>query len=305
MRILGIESSHDDTSFAILDDKKVLIQITLSQIKIHEKFGGTIPEIASREHVNNINRLLNILKENIDLKTIEYVAYTEKPGLIGSLQVGFLFASALAIALNKRLIPINHLEGHFFSVEITNEIEYPAIGLIVSGGHSQIYYVKDPYSFEVIGETLDDAVGEVYDKVARKLKLGFPGGPIIDEISKTNKGNIKFKIPKTENEFDFSFSGIKTQVINYINNEKDLDINNIASSFQDVVIEYIERKMEKVIKKYQPKSIVLGGGVSSNHELRKRLSKIHYNVLLPEQKYTTDNGSMIAMAAFIALKKFS
>ncbi|AAT27616.1 tRNA (adenosine(37)-N6)-threonylcarbamoyltransferase complex transferase subunit TsaD [[Mycoplasma] mobile] len=305
MIILGIESSHDDTSIAILENKKVLFQLSLSQVKTHEKFGGTIPEIASREHVKNINILLTMLIEKFDLSKLDYIAYTEKPGLIGALQIGFLFASALSISLNKKLIPINHLEAHFFSSEITNEILYPAVGLVVSGGHSLIYYVKNVNSLEIIGETLDDAIGEVFDKISRKLNLGFPGGPIIDRISSEIVGDIKFTIPKTERDLDFSFSGIKTQVINYINNSKNLDINNVASSFQKTTIDYIEEKLKLAIKKHHPQSLVVGGGVSANTELRKRLSTLHANVLFPKKEYTTDNGAMIAITAFLKLNKSS
>lgn len=307
MIILGIETSHDDSSIAILEDGKVLNMWSISQIDIFKKYGGTIPEIASREHVKNIAILQNFLQEFIDLNKIDHIAYTSEPGLIGCLQVGFLFASALSIALNKPLIKINHLDGHFFSGAIDNkEIKYPALGLIVSGGHSQIIYAKNKFDFQIVGETLDDAIGECYDKVSSRLNLGFPGGPVIDKIHSSYKGKyLKLTKPKTSGEFDFSFSGIKTQVLNAFNNKKYESIEQIAASFQEVAINYLIEKFKIAIDKFKPKSILLGGGVSANKYLREKFKDLHKNTIFPEIKYATDNGAMIAMCAYLRMKKIS
>ncbi|MBN3534502.1 tRNA (adenosine(37)-N6)-threonylcarbamoyltransferase complex transferase subunit TsaD [Mycoplasma procyoni] len=309
MVILGIETSHDDSAVAILENGKIIKNIIFSQIEIHAKYGGTIPEIASREHVNNVAVILEEIKSFYDLKKIDYVAYTQKPGLIGALQIGYLFANAIAISLSVPLVPVNHLDGHFFSGAIDNEIKFPALGLLVSGGHSQIIYAKDSANLEIIGETLDDAVGEAYDKVARRLGLGFPGGPIIDKIYWENTELSHFLSltkPKTENEYDFSLSGLKTQVINIINgyeNRKEVvPVKEIAASFQRFVVEYVLEKFSKAIKEYNVESIVLAGGVSANKLLRQEFQKLHSNVIIPKFEYCTDNGAMIAKAAEIYLK---
>ncbi len=220
MKILGIETSHDDTSIAILEDNKVIALETISQVDIFKEFGGTIPEISSREHVKNINLILEILLKKYDLSTIDYIAYTKEPGLVGTLQIGYLFASAVSLAYNKPIIPINHLIGHFYSCALDNEIKYPSLCLLVSGGHTQLMLINSPIDYEIIGQTLDDAVGEAFDKVSSKLQLGFPGGPIIDKIYKNYKGEfIKFTEPNAPGEFNFSFSGLKSQVINYYHNK--------------------------------------------------------------------------------------
>lgn len=307
MRIIGIETSHDDTSIAIIEDHKVLAMHTFSQIDIHKQFGGTVPEIASREHANNINIVWDLVKKDVDLNTIDYVAYTKEPGLIGSLQIGYLFAQALALSLNKPLIPINHIEGHFFSNVFSKPITYPAMALIVSGGHSQLMYATDPLNIKVIGETLDDAVGEVYDKVARKMGLGFPGGPIIDKLSQQYQGPlIEFSIPKTHHDLDFSFSGLKTQVVNYINNyqnrNEEVPTAQIAASFQKTILKYLEEKISLALNKFKTKTLCLAGGVSANKEIRELVLKMHENAIVPPMAYTTDNGAMIAVACLERLK---
>ena len=206
MVILAIESSHDDTSLALMKDGKPIWMETITQIEVHKKYGGTVPEIASRLHVKNIGILIEKLKRQIDLKQIDQVAYTKEPGLIGSLHVGYVVANTISRMLNKPILPLNHLEGHFFSAFINEEeIKFPIVGLIVSGGHSQLIYYKNFYNSKVVGETLDDAVGEVYDKIARKLNLDFPGGPIIDKIWQENKSIYKtiYTLPKTKNFFRF------------------------------------------------------------------------------------------------------
>ncbi|KUH47659.1 tRNA (adenosine(37)-N6)-threonylcarbamoyltransferase complex transferase subunit TsaD [Mycoplasmopsis meleagridis] len=307
MKILGIETSHDDTSIAIIEDTKVLDLITISQIDIFKEFGGTIPEISSREHVKNINLIQTILMKKYDLNEIDYIAYTEKPGLIGTLQIGYLFASALSLALNKPLMGIDHLEGHFYSNAIENKIKYPSICLLVSGGHTQILYVENPYKMKILGETLDDAVGEAFDKVSTRLNLGFPGGPIIDKISQNYQGEyIKLKNPKTINDLDFSFSGLKSNVINLYKNsiEKNQKISEtqLAASFQKCVVNYLISKVKLAIKKYKFNSLVLAGGVSANKELREEFLKLSKNAIVPNLKYATDNGAMIAICAYFKIK---
>ncbi|AIA29569.1 YeaZ family protein [Mycoplasmopsis californica] len=307
MRILGIETSHDDTSIALLEDGKVLQLHTISQIDFFKEFGGTIPELSSRMHVKNISLIQQILLKNTDLNTIDYIAYTEKPGLIGTLQIGYLFANALSIALNKPLFPVNHLEGHFYSNAIGNIIEYPALCLLVSGGHTQLMYVENPYKMSVIGETLDDAVGEAFDKVGSKLGLGFPGGPIIDKIFNSYTGEyLKFTHPHTENQYDFSFSGLKSQVLNFYNSAvmkgKEIDKKQVAASFQYTAIAYLIKKVKLAMQNYYWKSLVLAGGVSANTELRRQFLELSPKSIVPLKGYTTDNGAMIAMCAYEKIK---
>ncbi|WP_322961970.1 tRNA (adenosine(37)-N6)-threonylcarbamoyltransferase complex transferase subunit TsaD [Mycoplasmopsis cynos] len=308
MLILGIETSHDDTSLALLEDGKVLDMWTISQIDIFKEFGGTIPELASREHVKNISIIQKIIQKKYDLTKISYIAYTKEPGLIGSLQIGFLFANALSISLNKPLIPINHLNGHFLSATITHKITFPALCLLVSGGHTQLIYSKDIDDISIIGETLDDAVGEAFDKISSKLGLGFPGGPIIDKLFNEYNGEfIKLTKPKTENELDFSFSGLKTQVLNIVNQAqmKNQKINKvqIAASFQRTAVDYLIYKTKLALDKYNVKTLVLGGGVSANKLLRSEFIKLHKNTIIPDLKYSTDNGAMIAQSAYLKVLK--
>lgn len=307
MKILGIETSHDDTSIAILENNKVVALETISQVDIFKEFGGTIPEISSREHVKNINLILEILLKKYNLSTIDYVAYTKEPGLVGTLQIGYLFASAVSLAYNKPIIPINHLAGHFYSCAIDHEINYPSLCLLVSGGHTQLMLINNPNDFQIIGQTLDDAVGEAFDKVSSKLQLGFPGGPIIDKIYKNYNGEfIKFTEPNAPGEYNFSFSGLKSQVINYYHNKiqrnEAIDINQIAASFQDCAVSYLINQTKKALKKNNVKSLVLAGGVSANSELRKRFLEISNIAIIPDLKYATDNGAMIASCAYQMLK---
>ncbi|EFF41310.1 tRNA (adenosine(37)-N6)-threonylcarbamoyltransferase complex transferase subunit TsaD [Mycoplasmopsis alligatoris] len=306
MLILGIESSHDDTSFALLEDGKILEMISISQIEIFKKFGGTVPELASREHVNNIAIIFDKFNKKYNLSKLDYIAFTEKPGLIGALQIGFLFASALSIALNKPLVPVDHLEGHLFSATINNKVKFPALCLLVSGGHTQLLLAKNVYEIEILGETLDDAVGEVFDKVSSRTKLGFPGGPIIDKIFENYQGKyIKFTQPHTQNELDFSFSGLKSQVLNYVNNntQKNIEINKeqVAASFQKTAVDYLINKTKIAINKHNIETLILGGGVSANTYLRSEFVKLFKNTIIPELKYATDNGAMITQCAYLKL----
>ncbi|WP_412031732.1 tRNA (adenosine(37)-N6)-threonylcarbamoyltransferase complex transferase subunit TsaD [Metamycoplasma buccale] len=309
MLIFAIESSHDDTSFALLKDNKSIWMKTFSQTEVHKKYGGTVPEIASRLHVKNIGLLIEELKKQININSIDYIAYTKEPGLIGSLHVGYVVANSIALIINKPILDLNHLEGHFYSAFIEKEVEYPALGLLISGGHSQLMLYSSKNNYVLLGETQDDAVGEVYDKVARKLNLGFPGGPLIDQIWEKNKNKYQeiFTIPKTSKELDFSFSGIKTHVINLINtslNRKEkININKIATEFQNTIVAYLKEHMVKAINIYKPKCVALIGGVSANKAIREMFLKLHKNVYLPKLEYTTDNAMMIARLAYEKIKK--
>lgn len=307
MRILAIESSHDDTSISLYENRKIIEEITISQTEFHKKFGGTLPEYASRHHSETIVKILDIFLKKYNLTNIDHIAYTKLPGLIGSLHVGRIFAYALGFALNKKVIGINHMHGHIFAAAFNNEIIYPAIALIVSGGHTQIWHLNSPMpeDIKLLGGTKDDAVGEVYDKISRKMKLGFPGGPVIDKLAKTGKNIIDFSI-KIDNSYDFSFSGMKTKVLNYINNitQKNEEIikADVCRSFQEAVLKPLVVKTKKAIEEYNPKSVILGGGVSANSKLRQLISELHPNALIPEMKYTTDNASMIAITSDLQYK---
>lgn len=314
MKIFAIESSHDDTSFAVLEDNKPIWMKTISQTEIHKKYGGTIPEIASRLHVKNSALLIEefknvVINDKNIFQDIDYIAYTKEPGLVGSLQIGYVVAQTMARIYSKPILGLNHLEGHFYSAFIEKELEFPALCLLVSGGHSQIMLYNDKDNFEIIGETQDDAVGEVYDKVARKLNLGFPGGPCIDKIWQENNEKYlgHFSIPHTDKELDFSFSGIKTAVINHYNNlinqKEEININKIATEFQNTIILYLKNNFEKAILKFAPKCITLAGGVSANKAIRNMVLSLNQNVYLPKMEYTTDNAMMIARLAYEKVRK--
>ncbi|WP_215742689.1 tRNA (adenosine(37)-N6)-threonylcarbamoyltransferase complex transferase subunit TsaD [Mesomycoplasma hyorhinis] len=316
---LAIETSHDDASVAVLKGHKVLHMFSISQINIHQKYGGTIPELASREHSKNLAIILDQLNKVFDINKIDYICYTKEPGLLGSLQLGFLFAKAISLVINKPIIAVNHLMGHYWSafIEDDNEdkldIKFPTLALLVSGGHSQFFYANNEKDIEIIGKTQDDALGEIYDKIARRLKLGFPGGPIIDKLNKENP-NLKvekyFSIPVTENVYNLSFSGIKTQVINRINNlekqHKVVDKIQISVDFQKSIIRYLKSKIDLVLKDFPDiKTITLVGGVAANSELRNLILSYKnegYITKIPQFKYCTDNAAMIAYAGINILK---
>ena len=311
MYILGIESSCDETSISIIefskkiDDNnfKVLTNIVSSQIDIHKKFGGVVPEIASREHIKNIGYVLDSALEeaNLKLSDIDVIAVTVGPGLVGALLVGVSFAKALSYSLNIPLIPVHHIAGHIAANYLSNDnLRPPFISLVVSGGHSHIIEVKDYTNFKILAKTRDDAVGEAFDKVARILGLGYPGGP---EVSKRAKmGQSTYKLPKTEfdDSFDFSFSGIKTAVLNTKNKEKDkIRINDMCASFESAVSEVLVDHVIKLAKEKNINKIALAGGVSANTKLRELLSKEgrinNIDIFLPDFKYCTDNAAMIAL----------
>ncbi len=303
---LTIESSCDETSVAILkDNREVLSNIVSTQIEIHKEYGGVVPEIASRKHLTNISYVVNeAMKEaGISFKDLDYIGVTHGPGLIGALLVGVSYAKSLAYALNIPIVPTHHIEGHIAANYITHkDLKPPFIALVVSGGHSHIIFVKDYTEFEILGKTRDDAVGEAFDKVARTLGLGYPGGP---EISKcAESGQATYILPKTKFEnYDFSFSGIKTAVINIAHKEgKKLNIANMCASFEQTVCEELVENTIKVMKEKNITKVVLAGGVSANRLLRKMLEeeakKNNFVAYMPDLKYCTDNAAMVACAAY-------
>lgn len=312
--ILAIESSCDETSMAIVKNGNENIKtVVLSQIDIHKKFGGVVPEIASRSHVENITLVLDELFSDttITYDDIDYIAVTYGPGLIGSLLIGVEFAKALSISINKPLIKVHHVAGHIYANNLSNELQFPLIALVISGGHTDIIYMKDHYEFEKIGGTLDDAVGEAYDKVARVLGLDYPGGPIIDKLSKKGKDEIPLPFPLNDKSYDFSFSGLKSAIINYThnNNQKNIDTNvyDMCMSFQNKVCEILTKKTLCAMKDYNVKTLIVGGGVSANKQIREEFEKLaannNFNVSFPEIRYCTDNATMIGAAAFYAKDK--
>lgn len=302
---LSIESSCDETSVAIIKDgRNVLSNIISTQIEIHKQFGGVVPEIASRKHLTNISYVVKeaLDKANITFKDIDYIGVTYGPGLIGALLVGVSYAKSLAYSLNIPIVPTHHIEGHIAANYLTYEkLKPPFLALVVSGGHSHLIFVKDYTKFEIIGKTRDDAVGEAFDKVARVLGLPYPGGPEVSKLA--IKGNNTYKLPKTKfDNLDFSFSGIKTSVINIAHKEKDnLRREDMACSFEQTVCEELTENAIKAMKQLNLKDIVLAGGVSANRVLRKMIeekaNENGYSSYMPELKYCTDNAAMIGSAA--------
>lgn len=308
---LAIETSCDETSVAIVKNgREVLSNIISTQIDIHKKFGGVVPEIASRNHVENITYVIReaIEKANVTLEDIDVIACTYGPGLVGALLVGVSTAKAMAYALNKPLVGVHHIEGHIAANYITNkELEPPYLCLVVSGGHSHLIHVKDYTEFEIIGKTRDDAVGEAFDKVARTVGLGYPGGPKIDKLAK--EGKPTYSLPKTHFEnLDFSFSGIKTAVINLVNKEKEnLNINDLCASFEEAVTDVLIENLSIAAKDIGTDKIAIAGGVSANSYLRERMKKLgeenNLKIYYPELVLCTDNAAMIGAAAFYNYQK--
>ena len=302
--ILGIESSCDETSAAIVKNgREVLSNVINSQIKIHEQFGGVVPEIASRNHIEAISNVVRqALKEaNISMEEIDAIAYTCGPGLVGALLVGESYAKALSYALNKPLIATNHIHGHIAANYITHpDLKPPFLCLVISGGHTHLVHIKDYTEFEILGKTRDDAVGEAFDKIARVIGLGYPGGPKVDKLAKNGKPIIE--LPKTHfDNLDFSFSGIKTAVINLHHKTPDLNKADLCISFEKVVTEELLENTLKSAQNLNIKKIALAGGVSANSYIREKfleLQKQGYQIYYPEPILCTDNAAMIASAGY-------
>lgn len=310
-RILAIESSCDETACSIIDEElNILSAVVTSQIDVHARFGGVIPEIASRMHVEQISIIAKeaLKQANLKMDDISAIAYTIGPGLIGSLHIGGIAAKTLAFFYDLPLIGVHHLKGHIFINELITPLIYPVMALVVSGGHSELVYMESDDSFKIIGTTLDDAVGETYDKVARVIGLEYPGGPKIDKLAKEGKMTYPLPTPKVEG-LNFSFSGLKNATLQLVNkmNMKHEEINkaDLCCSFQEVALNVLIDKTKKALKEYpQTKTILTAGGVSANSRLREMMSENFsaYNLILPPLKYCTDNATMIGVAAFHYLK---
>lgn len=302
--VLGIESSCDETSVAVVKNgREVLSNVIDTQIPIHEKYGGVVPEIASRNHIEAISRVTQKALEEakITFNDIDVIAPTYGPGLVGALLVGLSYAKALSFAIDKPLVGVNHIQGHIAANYITyQELEPPFICIMTSGGNTQIIHVKNYIEFEVLGKTRDDAIGEAFDKVARVVGLGYPGGPKVDKLAK--EGNPNIQLPKTHFEnLDFSFSGIKTAVINLNHNNPNINKTDLCASFQKTVTEILIENVEKAIKQTNIKTIALAGGVSANSYIRKKFNELEnkgIKIYMPDLKLCTDNAAMIASAGY-------
>lgn len=310
--ILGIESSCDETAAAVVKNgREVLSNIINTQIDIHKKFGGVVPEVASRKHIETIDAVIDEALSNAEVTfdDIDAIAVTYGPGLVGALLVGVSAAKALAFALDKPLVPVHHIKGHIMANFVAhNELKPPFVCLVASGGHSHIVEVKDYTHFEILGRTRDDAAGEAFDKIARVLGLGYPGGPLIDKLAREGDPEaVKFpRVRMDKNSLDFSFSGVKTAVINYLHkleqNSESYNKADIAASFQDAVTDVLCEHTIEAALKTDNKIITLAGGVASNSALREKMTRLAgekgINVLYPPPVLCTDNAVMIACAGY-------
>ena len=309
--ILGIESSCDETSFSIVKNgTDEIATVISSQIDIHKKYGGVVPEIASRAHIKNITFFLEecLEKANMKMEDIDAIAVTYGPGLIGSLLVGVECAKTLAYLYNKPLVPVHHISGHIYANNLIKRLEFPLIALVISGGHTELIYMQKDYDFQKLGGTLDDAVGECYDKVGRVINVEYPGGPVIDRLATVGSHTYDLPIPLNDDSYNFSFSGLKSAVINLAHNEAqrghELNKEDLAKSFQDVVVETLTKKTMKAIKEYQVKNFILAGGVAANKGIRSKFQELceenKINYTFPSIKYSTDNAAMIASSGYYA-----
>ena len=314
--ILGIETSCDETSISIVKNGCEDVYTCVStQMDTHANFGGVVPEIASRMHTENITFVLDDVLKNsgITWDMIDAIAVTYAPGLMGCLLIGLECAKTLSLIHNKPLIGVNHLAGHIYANNLVEQIKFPSLSLVVSGGHTELILMKDDYDFEILGSTLDDAVGECYDKVARILGLKYPGGPNVDKYAKEGKNTYALPIPMNDESLNFSYSGLKSYIINLVHNEtqRGNEINkcDLAKSFQDVAVDELVRKSKLAIEKHKIKNMIVAGGVSANKYLREELAKMAeemgVHLSIPPIKYCTDNATMIAAAAYPLYKKKS
>lgn len=306
--ILAIESSCDETSIAILkDNTELLANVISTQIAIHQKYGGVMPEIASRLHIENIGV---VLKEALDqakitMEDVDAIAVTSGPGLIGALHVGLQCAKTLALMYNKPLIPVHHLAGHIYANEFVSPLKFPCLAIVVSGGNTELVVMDKHLSFNIIGGTIDDAIGEAFDKVARVVGLPYPGGVSIDKLAKEGQPTYVLPRPKDDKTYEYSYSGIKTAVINLVNKLKqkgeEVNVPNLACSFQKTAIDLLLDKALPAVKEFNIKQIVLAGGVSANSYLRsqivERIQNLNVEVVIPPLWCTTDNAAMISKVA--------
>lgn len=315
MYVLGIESSCDETAAAVVKDGRIICSnIIASQIDTHKIYGGVVPEMASRMHLETISYVVReaLSEANLKINEIDLIGATRGPGLIGALLVGLSYGKALAFSNDIPFVGVNHMEGHISANYLDTDLEPPFISLVVSGGHTYLIVVKNELEFEVVGRTKDDAAGEAFDKIARTLGLGYPGGPYIDKYAKIGKSNIDFpRVMLKEDNYDFSFSGLKTAVLNYINSQKmkdeDIVIEDVARSFQDAVLDVLVGKTMRLSKETGINKIAVSGGVSANDGLRKRFQELESEGLIksyfPSKVLSTDNAAMIAVAAYFQYKR--
>ena len=311
---LAIESSCDETSMSIIKNGTEEIEtVVLTQIDIHKKFGGVVPEIASRSHIESITIVLDELlsKSKMKLEDIDIIGVTYGPGLIGSLLIGLQCAKTISLVTNKPLIPVHHIAGHIYANNLEKRLEFPLIALVVSGGHTELVYMENDYTFKRIGGTLDDAIGEAYDKVAKILGLEYPGGPKVDRLSKLGKDTYNLPYPLDDDTYNFSFSGIKSAVVNLVHNEKQrgntINVEDMCTTFQNRVVSVISKKTMRAIKEYKVRNLILAGGVAANsvlrNELEKKCKENNISFSVPRIKYCTDNAAMIGAAAYYAYQK--
>lgn len=311
--ILAIESSCDETSASIVKNGKEDISTVINtQIDIHKLYGGVVPEVASRLHLENITLVIDecLKKANMSVSDMDAIAVTYSPGLLGSLLVGLESAKMLALVYDKPFIKVNHMMGHICANNIGQELEYPLMSLIVSGGHTDLIYMESENSFTYVGQTLDDAVGECFDKVARILDMPYPGGPNVEKLASEGKDTYKMPELLNDDSCNFSFSGIKSHVNNLVHNAKQrgesVNKADVACSFQNAVTKSLVNKTEKAILKYGVKNLSIAGGVASNTFIRESIKSMcernGVNIFIPDKKYCTDNATMIGAAAYILFK---
>ncbi|AQS54688.1 tRNA (adenosine(37)-N6)-threonylcarbamoyltransferase complex transferase subunit TsaD [Novibacillus thermophilus] len=309
--ILAIETSCDETAVALVrDGKELLSNVVSSQVEIHRRFGGVVPEVASRRHVEQMTFLLEEALQQAQIKAeeVDAVAVTQGPGLVGALLIGVTAAKTLAYSLGVPVIPVHHVAGHIYANQLVGEMQFPLVSLVVSGGHTELILMEDHYDFERLGQTRDDAAGEAYDKVARLLELSYPGGPVIDQLAQ--KGKVTYNFPRAWLEpgsLDFSFSGLKTAVKNAIQSEQEVVVEDVAASFQTAVLDVLVEKTRRAVEQTGVRQLIVAGGVSANTELRRRLQsyarETGVTLSLPPLELCTDNAAMIAAAAYYAEQK--
>ncbi|MCS6817543.1 MAG: tRNA (adenosine(37)-N6)-threonylcarbamoyltransferase complex transferase subunit TsaD [Acidobacteriota bacterium] len=318
MLILGIETSCDETAAAVVEDGRILrSNIVATQYAVHRPYGGIVPELASREHLRNIVPIVRAALEEagVTFREIDAIAVTRGPGLIGSLLVGICYAKSVAYALSRPLIGVNHHEGHIFSVVFENPpVQYPALALVVSGGDTSLFWMPEPEQYHLLGHTRDDAAGEAFDKVAKLLGLGYPGGPVIDRLARRgNPRAVRFTIPRMSgNDFDFSFSGLKTAVVRYVREQGIRPVRegeevpevilDLLASFQETVVRTLVQRLSRALEQYEARTLILTGGVACNSRLREEVfllgRTMGISVYVPSPPLTTDNAAMIAAAAY-------
>lgn len=314
MIVLGIETSCDETSVSLVRDGKiVLANEVLSQIDIHQMYGGVVPEIASREHVKGITLVFDqaMKKANLTYQDVDLIAVTAGPGLIGSLLIGVNAAKVVSLNYQIPMIGIQHISGHIYANNIEHDMEFPLLALVVSGGHTELILMNEHFSFIKLGETQDDAVGEAYDKVARILNLPYPGGPQVDKLAQVGKDTYHFPRPMIDSkDFNFSFSGLKSHVINVHHNHKQRNetivVEDFCRSFQEAVTDVLVKKTIDAKNQYQVKQVIVAGGVAANKGLREKMTKSIQDipVYFPHIQYCTDNAAMIAVAGYFKYQKY-